>query len=744
MSRSLAELELIVAELDCADEAAQIEGALGRLPAVTEVRTSVGAHKVLVTYDPAQTDPATIRSTIERLGMTVRTGQPSPSARRTPLPTLLSGLFVTVVALVALVGILGERLGLLGAVTTWLPPWLTVAAVLVGGFPIFRTVVRALRNRSVTSHALMTLGIVGALAIGQYAAAAVIVFFMRFADFLEGFTTERSRQAIRALLRLAPETARVEQDGRDVEIPDATVRPGQIVLVTPGERIPVDGRVADGRGAVNQAPVTGESMPAEKHAGDPVFAATVLERGFLRIETERVGAETTFGRILRLVEEAEAHRAPVQRFADRFTAYYIPVVLTAAVLTCVLGRTPTAAVAVVLVACSCAIAMATPTVVLASVGRAARRGLIVKGGRWLETLAKVDTLVVDKTGTLTFGTPRVTEVLGLDGLGETEVLARAAGVERYSEHPVASAVLAEAEARSLAVPQPEGFDVVPGEGVVARVGGHAVACGSARLMARRAVKVLPAVTEQVHALEAQGRTVVYLAEDNQLLGLVAVADTVRPEVPEALRQLRALGVGRVLLLTGDNERVTRALAAELGVDYQAECLPEEKIEVIRRLQAEGAVVAMVGDGINDAPALAQADVGIAMGAAGTAAAIEAAHVALMRDDWRLVPEAVEIGRRAFRTIQQNLWFTGAYNVVGIACAAVGWLPPIAAAAAQSLPDVAVMLNSARLLRDAERSPRSWVAQRRRNARAPLAVAEFGDHGVPGRAHCDFDKCRRGQ
>jgi Cd2+/Zn2+-exporting ATPase/Cu+-exporting ATPase len=352
--------------------------------------------------------------------------------------------------------------------------------------------------------------------------------------------------------------------------------------------------------------------------------------------------------------------------------------------------------------------MATPTVVLASVGRAARRGLIIKGGRWLEALARVDTVIMDKTGTVTVGRPRVTDVLSLDGLGETEVLARAAAVERYSEHPVASAVLAAAEARGLALGAPEGFDVVPGEGVVARVDGHAVACGSVRLMARQAVKVPPPAVDRAHGLEAQGRTVVYLAQDGQLLGLVAVAvaDTLRPEVPEALGRLRTLGVRRVLLLTGDNERVARSLAGELGVEYRAECLPEEKIEVVRRLQAEGAVVAMVGDGINDAPALAQADVGIAMGAAGTDAAIEAAHVALMRDDWHLVPEAIAIGRRAFRTIQQNLWFTAAYNVVGIAFAAVGWLPPIVAAAAQSLPDVAVMLNSARLLRDAERSLRS--------------------------------------
>jgi Cd2+/Zn2+-exporting ATPase/Cu+-exporting ATPase len=698
MSDRRAELTLVVAELDCADEAVQIEAALGRLHAVTRVRTSIGAHKVFVTYDPAGTGPATIRGTIEGLGMTVRPERPPDRPSRRAGPALLGGLFVTAVAVITLVGLAGERLGLLEAVTGRLPAWVTLAAVLAGGLPIFRNVLRALRHRAVTAHALMTLGILGAVAIGQYAAAAVIVFFMRFADFLEGYTTERSRQAIRELLRLAPETARVEEDGREVTVSADAVGGGQRVLVKSGERIPVDGRVAEGRGAVNQAPITGESMPVEKHPGEHVFAATILERGFLRIETERVGAETTFGRILRLVEEAEAHKAPVQRFADRFTAYYIPVVLGAALLTYLLGQGPTAAVAVVLVACSCAIAMATPTVVLASVGGAARRGLIVKGGRWLEALAKVDTLVVDKTGTLTFGTPRVTEVRSLDGLGEAEVLARAAAAERYSEHPVASAVLAEAAARGLAVPRPEGFDVVPGEGVVARVGGREVACGSARLMARRAVTGLPAAAEPAHALEARGRTVVYVAEDERLLGLIAVADTLRPEVPGALGQIRALGIRRVLLLTGDNERVTSSLAADLGVEHRADCLPEAKIEIVRRLQAEGAVVAMVGDGINDAPALAQADVGIAMGAAGTDAAIEAAHVALMRDEWSLVPEAIAIGRRAFRTIQQNLWFTAAYNVAGVLLAGLGWLPPIGAAAAQSLPDVAVMLNSSRLLR----------------------------------------------
>jgi Cu+-exporting ATPase len=665
---------------------------------VEEVRTAIGARKAVVAYHPDRIQPDAIREAIRGLGMTITdTKGPDPGRRRS-LPDLLGWGFVSVVALVALVGIAGERLGLVEALTDRIPWWVALAAVLAGGYPIFRNVGRALRNRSVTSHALMTLGIVGAIAISQYAAAAVIVFFMRLADFLEGYTTERARQAIKELLKLAPDRARVERDGREVEIPPEQVTPGEVVVIKPGERIPVDGTVLEGRASVDQASITGEFVPVEKQPGDAVFAATICERGALRLRTERVGRDTTFGQIVRLVEEAEASKAPVQRFADRFTAYYIPVVVVAAVLTYLIGGSATAAVATVLVACSCAIAMATPVTVLAAVGRAARQGIIVKGGRYLETLAKVDTIVMDKTGTLTIGRPEVTDVLPLDGGSEGELLALAASVERRSEHPLAAGILRAAERRGLAPSEPMEFEVYPGEGVLASVDGARALCGTEQLMARGQIDVPATALARVQALAAEGKSVVLVALGNRLLGLIALADTLRSEVPGALDALRALGIRRMLLLSGDRRQVAAAMAERLGVDFEAEVLPEQKIRMVARLQQTGHVVAMVGDGINDAPALAQADVGIAMGAAGTDAAIEAAHVALMQDDWRVVPEAIQIGRRAFRTIKQNLWFTAAYNLVGILLAATGWLPPIAAAAAQSLPDVVVMLNSSRLLR----------------------------------------------
>ena len=689
-------LELSVAELDCADEAQQIQGALRRLDGVVDVRTAVSARRAMVAYDPARVAPEAIREAIRGLGMTVTEATIPAAPRRRSVVDLLGWAFVAVIAVIALVGILGERLGLVESIVDRIPAWVALAAVLAGGYPIFRNVVRALRNRSVTSHALMTVGILGAIAIRQYAAAAVIVFFMRLADFIESYTTERSRQAIKELLRLAPETARVERNGIEVTVPAEDVARGEIVLLKSGERIPVDGVVVDGHASVNQAPITGESVPVEKRAGEQVFAATICDRGALRIRTERVGRDTTFGQIVRLVEEAEAAKAPVQRFADRFTAYYIPVVIAIAAITYLVSGSATAAVATVLVSCSCAIAMATPITVLAAVGRSARRGIVIKGGRYLEALAKVDTLVMDKTGTLTIGRPAVTDVVAFEGAGEDEALRLAASLERRSEHPLAEGIVRAAEGQRVQLAEPRDFAVYPGEGVAGRIDSVAVACGTERLMARVGVAVADDIREKAQALASDGKSIVLLARDSRLIAVIALADSLRPEVPGALAELRALGVRHLLLLTGDRRQVARATASRLGLEFEAEVLPDQKIDVIRRLQAQGRVVAMVGDGINDAPALAQADAGIAMGVAGTDAAIEAAHVALMADDWNAVPEAVRIGRRAFRTIKQNLWFTAGYNVVGMLLAATGWLPPIAAAAAQSLPDVAVMLNSSRL------------------------------------------------
>jgi Cu+-exporting ATPase len=693
-------IDLPIAGMDCAECGNEIEAALHALPGVADVRVLVAAERATVRFDPALTAPGEICAALREAGFAVRDGEAvgaAPTARR-DVGQLIGWGVLSVVAAVVLGAALGERLGIFDRVLERLPWWIPAPAIALGGWPVFRGVLRAARRARVTSHTLMTAGVVAAAAIGQWTTAALIVFFMRFADWLEDLTNERSRQALKQLTALQPATARVLRAGQEIEVPVADVAAGEIVVVRPGDRIPVDGVIVEGQAPVDQSPITGESVPLDKVLGDAVFAATIIQAGFLKVQATAASADTTFARIVRLVEEAEAQKAPVQRFADRFSTYYLPAVLVVGLGTYLITGRIVNAVAVLVVACACAITLATPVVVLASVGSAARRGLLIKGGIALEQLARVDTVVMDKTGTLTHGRPQLTDIVPLDGLAEADLLRAVAAVEARSEHPLARAVVHAAAARRLVLSEPDAFAPLPGRGLVGTVAGRVWAVGNRRLLADQELSLDGATDEQASALEAAGKTVFFAAADRRIVGMVAVADVIRPEARAALADLKRLGVRRLLLLTGDTERVGAAVAADLGLEYRAGLLPEDKIAAIKALQATGSRVLMVGDGVNDAPALAQADVGVAMGAVGTAVAIEAADVTLMRDDWLMLPEAIRIGRRASRTIRQNLGFTAVYNIAGVTLAFLGLLPPVWAAAAQSLPDVAIMLNSARLLR----------------------------------------------
>jgi Cd2+/Zn2+-exporting ATPase/Cu+-exporting ATPase len=600
-------------------------------------------------------------------------------------------LFGAVFAVVLLVVVLGEWLGLLDAVTERLPWPFWLALILAGGYPVFRSVLRAALRRQVTAHTLMTAGVIAAVIVHEWVGALVVVSFMRIAEYIEAFTIERARRALRDLAAMAPRVARVERDGAEVEVPVEELRPGDVVVVRPGGQVPVDGEVVSGQATVDQAAISGESIPVEAEKGTAVFAASMVKLGMLRVRATRIGADTTFGRVIRLVEEAEAHRADVQRTADRFATWYLPVVLTIAFVTFLIGRNLLAAASVLVVACSCAFAIATPVAMLASIGSAARRGLVIKGGKYVEALARADVVLLDKTGTLTLGRPRITDVVSLNSAAPDEVLALAASAERYSEHPLAEAVCALARERGLKVVEPEEFQALPGVGVKAKVNGRWVTVG-------RHAAGSEIASGEVAALEAQGKALLFVARDGEPLGVLAAADTLRPEVPEAIASLRALGLRHIELLTGDHDRAAAALATPLGIAYRAGLLPEDKIAVVKGYQARGHSVVMVGDGVNDAPALAQADVGVAMGAAGTDIAMEAAHVVLMRDDWRLVPDLFRIAKRTMRVVRLNIGFTAAYNLVGLSLAALGLLPLVLAAAAQSLPDLGIMANSSRLLR----------------------------------------------
>lgn len=685
--------------MDCAECTRHVQAAIAALPGVQGAEVYLASEKAVVRLDPGQVDLPAIRRAVEGAGYTAlerlergqATLETTGAGRR--LTGLLAGLFILILVVV----VLGEWLGWFEWLNERLPWWLGLGLVLALGYPVLRNVVRATLKGQVLSHTLMTLGVVAALLVQEWMTALMVVFFMRVGDFVEHFTAERARRAVRELARMAPQTARVEREGNEIELPAEQVKPGEMVIVRPGEVIPVDGEVVGGRAAVNQAAITGEALPVEAGPGTQVYAASLAILGSLRVRTRQSGRATVFGQVIHLVEEAELQKAPVERMADKFSAYYLPVVAGVAALTFAIGRDPLATAAVLVVACSCAFALATPLAMLASVGAAARRGLMIKGGKYLELLARAEVVLIDKTGTLTLGRPEIVDEFRADptAFDELQTLAYAAAAERYSEHPLAEAVREAARGRGLALGEPEQFEAIPGRGVRARVDGKLVEVGKEEMGSL-------AMTEQARqwkaAQEGLGRSVLLVRVDGELTGMLAAADRLRDEAPAAIEELRALGIEQIELLTGDNEGAAAELAGRLGVDYRAGLLPQDKIQIVKDYQARGKVVVMVGDGINDAPALAQAQAGIAMGAAGSDLAIEAAHVALMREDWRLVPDLLRIARRTMGVVKGNIAFTAIYNLVGLSLAAFGLLPPVLAAAAQSLPDLIILGNSARLIR----------------------------------------------
>jgi len=686
--------EIPISGMDCAECTQHVQHAIEKIPGVKSVNVFLATEKAIVQLDPAQVDIPNIRAAVQGAGYDVPASDSPPPAPVSmgDFNRRLTVLLVSVFAIILSVVIFGEGLGLFDFLNDRVPFLLGLVLVIAGGYPVFMNVIRSTLRRQVISHTLMTLGVIAALVVGQWVTAALVVIFMRIGDYVENFTTESARRAVKELTTLAPQTARVERDGVETEVPIHEIKVGETIIVRPGEKIAVDGEVVSGQATIDQSAITGESMPIEAASGTHVFAATIAKLGSLRIRTERIGVDTTFGRVVKMVEEAEAHRADVQRIADKFSAWYLPVVAVVAALTFLISRNPLSTAAVLLVACSCSFALATPVAMLASVGASAKRGLLIKGGKYLELLARADVLLVDKTGTLTLGQPQVTDVISLNGLSRSDLLGLAASAERYSEHPLAEAVRVLAREENIPLIEPEKFEAIPGQGVQAIINSKNIRVGNRHMIL--SATSLPIATD----LEAQGKTLLFMECDQELVGVFAAADTLRLEVPSALAEVRSLGLRHIELLTGDNERTASALAEKLGVSYRANLLPEHKIEVVKEYQAKGHIVVMVGDGVNDAPALAQANVGIAMGAAGTDVAIEAAHIALMREDWNLVPEVLKIAKRTMKIVKMNLAFTTVYNVVGLSLAAIGILPPVLAAAAQSLPDIGIMGNSARLLK----------------------------------------------
>jgi Zn2+/Cd2+-exporting ATPase len=575
-----------------------------------------------------------------------------------------------------------------------LPLPVLLLALAFGLYPLVKIgLLDLIHERKIGTEIFVTVATSIAMLGGEYVAGSVLLVIILIAEFIADLNTDRARASIKALIGSVPQIALVRRDGIESSLALSEIRVGDVVIVRAGEKIPVDGIVRGGDASVNQASITGESVPVEKNLGTSVFAGTVLELGALDIETQKVGSDTTYSRIIALVEHADEQQAPVQKLADRVAGILIPVVFVFLLVVFLITRDIRLIVTLLIFTSPAELGLATPLVVIAAVARAARSGILVKGGIHLEQLAKVDLIAFDKTGTLTFGRPEISRIERLDqSISEEELLRLAAGIERRSSHPLAKAVVDAALARGIELPEPTDFEVIAGRGVRATLENRVFLAGNAAFLTENGVLEASLGT-------TKDQTVVYIASNSQALGVLHLADTLRPGAKAAIAALKASGIKRVVMLTGDHAAIGQRIGAELGMDEVfADLMPDAKLEIIKKLQTQGFKVAMVGDGINDAPALAVAEVGIAMGAAGTQAALEAADVALMTDDISKITEARAIARRAYRTIQENLFVgVGVVHVLGITAALLRLIGPIEAAIIHLGPDILVFLNSVKLL-----------------------------------------------
>lgn len=726
---------LQITGMTCAACATRIEKGLAKLPGVTNAAVNLALETARVEYAPGAVTIRDMMTKVEKLGYGAAVKDEAPSRdelRRKELREQCWKLAVSALLSLPLLWSMAGHVGWLSWL--WLPdwlmsPWLQLAFAAPVQFAIGATfyvgAYKALRNRSANMDVLVALGTSAAFFYSlfltidwaadggsmhhrpelYFETSAVLITLVIAGKLFEALAKGRTTEAIRTLMKLQARTALVVRDGQEQVVPVEQVEPGDIVIVKPGEKVPVDGVVTGGASAVDESMLTGESLPVDKREGDKVVGASVNTTGMLRVEATHVGRDTALAQIIRVVEEAQGSKAPIQRVADRISGIFVPIVVGIAALVFLLwlflfdfGDVSGAlekAIAVLVIACPCALGLATPTSIMAGSGRAAELGVLFKGGEHVEAAKAIDTVVLDKTGTVTSGKPSLTDVAAADG-DETALLRLLGAAEASSEHPLAAAIVAGIRERGIAIPAADSFEALPGYGVRATVEGTEVLAGTRKLMNRFGVDASGAEA-RLTQLEQAGKTAMLVAAGGRLAGVVAVADTVKATSAQAIARLRRLGID-VVMLTGDNETTARAIAAQVGIEQvEAEVLPAGKAEHIKRLQAKGSKVAMVGDGINDAPALATADVGMAIGT-GTDVAMEAADITLMRGDLNGVADAIAMSRTTMGNIRQNLFWALAYNSLGIPIAAAGLLAPWIAGAAMALSSVSVVLNALRLQR----------------------------------------------
>ena len=681
-----------IENIHCGDCALNIERSVEHLPGVLSAEVSYVLSSATVYYDPARVEEDRIKRAITKPGYAVT--DTFAEKTRTFWRELRSFIFL---------GLCGVFLAA-SWVTEWvgfdpvIPLGLSLISLVIGGYPIVKSAIQTLLIPDLNVDTLVSVAAISAAAVGAYREAAAVLFIMILGESLEGLTVGKARKAIASLIQLSPKTAWVRRNGSEVQVPIEEVQVNEVVIVKPGERIPVDGRIISGCGSVNQSTLTGESIPVEKGIGDKVYCGTFNEAGSCELEATQVADDTKLAHIKRLIIEAQAEKSPTQRVMDRFARYFIPAILVIAFFTYLFTGEITRAITILIVACPCALVLGAPTAVVAAIGNAARNGILIKGGGYLEQMGRMKTLLLDKTGTLTKGKPQVSEISAFDGGNEKELLYWAAIAEKRSEHPLGKAVSEKAENLGLAIPHPHAFENFRGKGVKAQWDSKTIIVGRAELLKDEGIDLPEPARQFVQAKESEGMTSLLVTVNRRPLGTILISDALRDDARATVDKIKGEGVSEIWILTGDNEKVAAKIAKELGVSYEAGLYPEGKVQHVKEWKRKGRVVAMVGDGVNDAPALAAADIGIAMGAVGTDVAIETADIALMTDELLKLPGVIRLSRKALRVIKENIVFAIVFNTVLIFLSANGWMSMILGAVLHQGSSLLVILNSMRLLR----------------------------------------------
>ncbi|PFE01437.1 heavy metal translocating P-type ATPase [Priestia megaterium] len=726
--------EFSITGMTCAACSTRIEKGLNKLEGVTKASVNLALETASVEYSPSQIAPQDITQRVEKLGYGAKLKseekEEEQSYREKELSKQKGKFWFSFILSVPLLWAMVSHF----TFTSFIPlphmlmnPWVQLALAtpvqFVVGKQFYVGAFKALRNKSANMDVLVALGTSAAYFYSLYSSlkslgssahtnqlyyetSAILITLILLGKLFEANAKGRSSEAIKKMMGLQAKTAVVIRDGAEVEIPVEEVQKGEVIFIKPGEKVPVDGEIIEGQSALDESMLTGESVPVDKNIGDKVIGATLNKNGFLKIKATNVGRETALAQIIKVVEEAQGSKAPIQRLADYISGIFVPIVVGIALLTFFVwyiwiapGEFAPALeklIAVLVIACPCALGLATPTSIMAGSGRAAEYGILFKGGEHLEATHKIDTILLDKTGTVTNGTPELTDVRIAQGYEENELLQLVASAERLSEHPLAQALVAGIKNKGIEIQDPLSFEAIPGYGVKATVQERELLVGTRKLMNQHKVNIDTALEEMTN-LEREGKTAMLVALDGKYAGMLAVADTIKATSKEAVSRLKEMGL-EVMMITGDNRQTAQAIAMQAGIEHViAEVLPEGKAEEVKKLQQQGKKVAMVGDGINDAPALALADIGMAIGT-GTDVAMEAADITLMRGDLMSIADAIEMSRKTISNIKQNLFWAMGYNTLGIPIAAVGLLAPWVAGAAMAFSSVSVVLNALRLQR----------------------------------------------